>query len=63
MSIINKIIPQNKTQVSDINKLNMQELEFLLIILKQSSLVGDQVEMFYNMVVKLQNQYLEQQEK
>jgi len=61
MSIINKIIPQNKTQVSDINKLNMQELEFLLNILRQSSLVGDQVEMFYNMVVKLQNQYLEQQ--
>lgn len=61
MSIINKIIP--KTQVSDINKLNMQELEFLLNVLKQSSIVGDQVEMFYNMVVKLQNQYLEQQEK
>jgi len=61
MSIINKIIPQNKTRVSDINKLNMQELEFLLNILRQSSLVGDQVEMFYNMVVKLQNQYLEQQ--
>ena len=61
MGIVNKIIgTDNKTQVSDVNKLNTQELEFLLNILKQSPLYGEQVEMFYNLVVKLQNQYIEQ---
>lgn len=60
MSIIDKIIPQNKTQVSDINKLNMQELEFLLNTLKQTMITGEHVEMFYNLVIKLQNQYIDQ---
>jgi hypothetical protein len=61
MGIVNKIIgTDNKTQVSDVNKLNTQELEFLLNTLKQSPLLGEQVEMFYNLVMKLQNQYIEQ---
>ena len=61
MGIVNKIIgTDNKTQVPDVNKLNTQELEFLLNILKQAPLYGEQVEMFYNLVVKLQNQYIEQ---
>ena len=39
------------------DQLNLQELEFLLRTLKSSNLVGDQVEMFYSMVIKLQTQY------
>lgn len=38
-------------------KLNREELEFLLRLLKTTPLVGEQVEMFYIMVLKLQNQY------
>ncbi len=57
MSIIDKIT--SRTQVADVNQLNEQELEFLLNILKQAPLLGEQVEMFYNLVVKLQNQYIE----
>ena len=38
-------------------KLNKDELEFLLRLLKTTPLVGEQVEMFYIMVLKLQNQY------
>ena len=39
--------------------LNKEELEFLLRLLKTAPLVGEQVEMFYIMVLKLQNQYIE----
>lgn len=40
------------------DELNPQELEFLLNILKNADLKGFQVEMFYNLVVKIQNQFL-----
>ena len=61
MSIISKITKSNQT--TDPNLLDQQELEFLLHVLKSTNIIGEQVEMFYNLVVKLQNQYLEQQEK
>ena len=62
MSIINRITgkqpTQHTTQVPhDVNKLTLQELEFLLNTLKSTTIVGDQVEMFYIMVIKLQEQY------
>ena len=61
MGIINKTNSQNiKTQVSDVNQLNTQELEFLLNTLKQTMILGEHVEMFYNLVIKLQNQYIDQ---
>jgi hypothetical protein len=37
-----------------------EELEFVLNSLKDVTIAGSQVEMFYNLVVKLQNQYIEQ---
>jgi hypothetical protein len=63
MSLINRITgkqpAQQTTQVSDdATKLTLQELEFLLNTLKSTSIVGDQVEMFYIMVIKLQEQYI-----
>ena len=61
MGIINKTNSQNiKTQVSDVNQLNTQELEFLLNMLRTTTLIGEQVEMFYNLIIKLQNQYIDQ---
>jgi hypothetical protein len=42
------------------NQLNKAELEFLLKFLKNADLKGYQVEMFYNLVVKIQNQYVQQ---
>ena len=59
MSIINKIAAA-VTPTSDPNKLSTTEIEFLLNSLKTVTIIGDQVEMFYNLVVKLQNQYIEQ---
>jgi hypothetical protein len=62
MSIINKIIPQAQAP-EDPNKLSLQELEFLLKTLKSTQIVGEQVEMFYILVMKLQNQYTQQEAK
>jgi endonuclease III len=42
------------------NQLNSKELEVLLTLIKRSSFLGEDVEAIYTMVVKLQNQYLEQ---
>lgn len=38
--------------------LTKQELEYLLGLLKNADLKGYQIEMFYSLVVKLQNQYI-----
>ena len=61
MGIIKNIISKNnETQVSSVNQLDTQELEFLLNTLKQTMIKGEHVEMFYNLVIKLQNQYVDQ---
>ena len=60
MGLLNRLgvvdTPKETTQARE-DQLNLQELEFLLRTLKSSNLVGDQVEMFYSMVIKLQTQY------
>ena len=68
MSIINRIIGKQPVQQTiqvpdDVTKLTLQELEFLLNTLKSTSIVGYQVEMFYTMVVKLQEQYIQLQQE
>ena len=42
------------------SQLNAKELEVLLSLIKVSTFLGEDVEIIYNMVIKLQNQYLEQ---
>jgi hypothetical protein len=42
------------------DQLSPQEVEFLLLLIKQSSFKGDMVEIVYNATLKLQNQYLNQ---
>ena len=43
-----------------LSQLNVKELEVLLSLIKVSTFLGEDVEIIYNMVIKLQNQYLEQ---
>ena len=50
----NKEIPLSPPQ------LNAKEIEILLSLIKTSKFLGEDVEIIYNMVVKLQNQYLDQ---
>lgn len=52
-----------KETIQDPNQLTGPELDFLLRVLKTCTLKGEQVEMFYNSVIKLQNQYLDKQSK
>lgn len=42
------------------DQLNAQELALLMSIIKQTSFLGEHIELTYNTVVKLQNQYLQQ---
>ena len=58
MSIIDKLKSQPKTQ--SVPQLTKQEIELLLMMLKDVSVRGDQVETFYNIILKLQDQYLKQ---
>jgi hypothetical protein len=45
--------------IQDPNKLTGPELDFILRTLKTCTLKGEQIEQFYNIVVKLQNQYMD----
>ena len=56
MSILNR-----GENAVDLNKLNKQELETLLIVIKNTTITGAQVELFYNLIVKLQNQHTQSQ--
>jgi len=40
------------------NELNLQELELLLGLLKDATFKGEHVEIVYNTIIKLQNQYI-----
>ena len=57
MNILDKIISNKNNVVIDPNKLNKQELELLLIAIKNATIKGEQVEAFYNLIIKLQNQH------
>lgn len=45
------------------SQLNTKELEIILSLIKRSTFIGEDIEILYNMVIKLQNQYLEQTKK
>jgi hypothetical protein len=55
MSLLNKITGKSQ---EDLNALTKQEIEFLLLLIKQSSFQGESLESLYNLVLKLQQQYL-----
>lgn len=42
------------------SQLNQGEIEVLLSLIKRSSFLGEDIENLYNLVIKLQNQYIEQ---
>ena len=50
---------KNTSEVSPNIHLNKKELEILLLTLKNSTFQGSQVELLYNLVLKLQNCLLE----
>jgi hypothetical protein len=58
------VIAGESTSLTDTGKtvkpsdLSKEELEYLLTLLKNVDLKGYQIEMFYSMIIKLQNQYV-----
>jgi hypothetical protein len=60
MSLVNKIL--NTPPIPSISQqdLNVEELKFLLLLIKQSTFKGEDVEKIYNTTLKLQNQFLSQ---
>ena len=58
MGLINKENTQNITPVSQQDQLNAKELEFLLLLIKETSFKGELVETVYNTALKLQNQLI-----
>ena len=61
MAFFNK--KTQSTSVSTVDDLTVEELEFLLRLLKTAMIRGDQVELFYAMAIKLQTQYTKLQNK
>ena len=55
MSLLNKLTPRSQ---EDPNALTKQEIEFLITLIRQSSFQGESLESLYNLVLKLQQQYL-----
>jgi hypothetical protein len=54
-----ELVVKNDSSVSQSqDELSLGELEFLLATLRNMDLKGHQVEMFYNLALKIQNQYL-----
>jgi hypothetical protein len=69
MGLLDKIKQQKGTQNAplmdtiltlDSDQLSIQELEFLLLMLKQSTFKGEMIETMYSLVMKLQSQYMKQ---
>lgn len=63
--VVNKQTNNNNTQEKSLapSQLNTKELEIILSLIKRSTFLGEDIEILYNMIIKLQNQYIEQTKK
>jgi hypothetical protein len=63
----NTVVSNNDNQLQNIpipvSEFSLQELEILLIALRECNLKGSQIELFYNLVLKVQNKYLLQKQQ
>ena len=55
MGLLNKI---NNTPTPHPDSLDKQEIEFILHTIKESNFKGEELDILYKIVVKLQNQYI-----
>lgn len=56
MGLLDKIQPKPKPPTPD--GLEKQEIEFILNTIKESNFKGEDLDILYKVVVKLQNQYI-----
>ena len=50
---------QPQTQSLSPNQLTVKEIEILLSMIKKTTFLGEDIEPLYNLIIKLQNQYIE----
>lgn len=60
MSILDRISPKPSQTELPANQLSQQEIEVLLSMIKRTTFLGEDIEPLYTLIIKLQNQYLEQ---
>ena len=60
MSILDRISPKSPQPELPPNQLSQQEIEVLLSMIKRTTFLGEDIEPLYTLIIKLQNQYLEQ---
>jgi len=60
MGIRDRLTNSKKNNITQDSSLSKQELEFLLVLIKQVSFKGENVEILYNIVNKIQQQYINQ---
>ena len=58
-NLIQQPTQQNNNPPTQRSELELPELEFLLKMLGAADLKGHQVEMFYNLIIKLQNAFVQ----
>lgn len=56
-----EVVNNTTSSTAGSNELDKVEVEYLLRILANADLKGKEVEMFYNLVIKLQQQYINKQ--
>ena len=60
MGMRDKLTNLKKDNTTQNSSLSKQELEFLLVLIKQVTFKGENVELLYNIVNKIQQQYINQ---
>ena len=60
MSILDRITPKPPQTELPPTQLSQQEIEVLLSMIKRTTFLGEDIEPLYTLIIKLQNQYLEQ---
>jgi len=60
MSILDRLTSNPPQSDLPPNQLSQQEIEVLLSMIKRTTFLGEDIEPLYTLIIKLQNQYLEQ---
>lgn len=58
MGLLDKITPGSSFQKEEDFSLGKHEIEFILLLLKESTFKGEHIEILYTIAYKLQQQYL-----
>lgn len=58
MGLLNKLQPPSSPPPPQVENLSIDEIEFILNLIKNSNFKGEELDVVYRAVIKLQNQYI-----